>query len=173
MQDLECLICREVPREPMRYDCCSKLVCFQCITIWDQHHRNESMAKNARPNLVCIHCRSPKPVYHKAFPEWDMVKDVDRKRVCGSMVSDTHMSEHEKSCITCVNEFKRIVWDQIKTLRRELVVAKAQIVVHERKRKRKMEDESRFERENVELRKQLRVIHERDRRANRRLLKKI
>lgn len=166
MHDLECLICKDVPHEPMRPECCSAFVCLQCITTWRQTELH-------RKNISCVHCRSAKPVYHKAYPEWDMVKHVPRRRVCGASVSDNHMSEHEKACVTCMYEFKRIVWDQIKTLKHELVMAKAQIVLNERKRKRKMEDESRFERENVELRKQLRVIHERDRRANRRFLEKI
>jgi hypothetical protein len=113
------------------------------------------------------------PGHHPAFPESTIVKAIARVRDCGSMVCDNDMTRHEKSCVTCMDDFKRIVCDQIRRLKQILVKVQARNVLYERARKRKIDDESRFERENVELRKQLHVIRERDRRARRRMNKKI
>lgn len=162
--DLECQVCLQLVVDPLRLDCCGKCICTTCWLSWDDVCEHKA---------TCPTCRHLMPTLYKAYPESVVVRCVSRMRECGTGVCDNDMKIHEKSCGICMDEFKRVVCGQLDTLKKELVEAKALNVVYERTRKRKLDSESRFERENVELKRQLNVIHERDRRARRRMNKKM
>lgn len=150
--DVECGICSEIFSDPVRLEC-GHCLCNKC---WIS-------CKHAKPE--CPYCRRPSKSVTPAFPEANIVKSIPRVRACGAKVSDRDLRTHERSCMTCVDEYKRIVNNQITVLKQELVKARAECLSHQRANKRKRERDEDLERENSRLKSELNNIKKRDYRA--------
>lgn len=152
--DVECGICSEIFSDPVRLEC-GHCMCNKC---WLQ-------CKDSKPKPVCPYCRRPNKSAFPAFPEINIVKTIPRSRPCGAKVSDCDLRTHERSCMECVDEYKRIVNNQINILKEELVKAKAECLSHQRANKRKRDRDEELERENVRLKTELSHIKKRNDRA--------
>jgi hypothetical protein len=150
--DVECGICYEIFADPVRLGC-GHCMCNNC---WLSH-------KEVKPE--CPYCRKPNKSVTPAFPEVNIVKSIPRSRPCGANVSNNDLRTHERSCMTCVDEYKRIVNNQITILKQELVKAKAECLSHQRANKRKRGRDEELQRENDRLKSELSHIKKRDYRA--------
>jgi hypothetical protein len=158
--DLNCCVCMHMFTNPIRLKC-NHVLCRQC---W--------MDIRNTKKLRCPLCRSPDSTHGRPHLEIDeIVRTTGRTRVCGKAVSDNNLRTHESTCKDCWKVCVETIQTELKRVMTTVLRTKAELLVSERRNKRKIDECNDLRRSNDDLRRKLIKNDERtDRRRRRNMI---